>query len=128
MAGTSKLIPILGKSGSASLQLHSPASSHRESCNDTAISEKGPESWNEFEGFEAYVDEFVVGEFINVKPRRVLELARAGELPAHPLGRVRKTWRFRLSEIESHLSAQHQSATVKMPVAVPRTKERNRLG
>ncbi len=82
----------------------------------------------EFGGFEPYVDESVVASFIGVEPRRVLELARAGELPAHPIGRTRKTWRFRLSEIEAHLSAHPHHRTVKMPVAVPRTKKRNRLG
>lgn len=48
--------------------------------------------------------------------------------PHTPIGRTRMTWRFRLSEIEAYLNAQPQRAAAKMPVAVPRTKERNRLG
>jgi len=82
----------------------------------------------DFNGFEPYVDEVVVARFLDLEPRRILELARANQLPAHPIGKTRMTWRFRLSEVEVYLNPQQQRSTGKMPVAVPRTKERNRLG
>lgn len=88
----------------------------------------GPETWAEFGGFEPFVDEFVVGRFLGFEPRQVLEMARAGEIPAHPFGHTRKRWRFRLSEVEEHFSGIHNRAGAKMRTAVPATKERNRLG
>ena len=73
--------------------------------------------------YEPFVDEHVVARFLQIPARRVLEMARKDQIPAHPLGRTRKTWRFRLSEIDAHFSA---SATI-VP-AVPGTQERKRLG
>ena len=49
---------------------------------------------------EPFVDEVKAGEFLSLSRRRVMELARSGTLPAHPLGNgQRKKWRFRLSEL-----------------------------
>jgi Helix-turn-helix domain len=49
---------------------------------------------------EPFVDAARAAEFLSLKPRRVLELARSGELPAYPLGNnLRRVWRFRLSEL-----------------------------
>ena len=49
---------------------------------------------------EPFVDATRAAEFLGIRPRRVLEMARAGEIPAHPLGTgARRTWRFRLTEI-----------------------------
>jgi hypothetical protein len=54
---------------------------------------------------EAFVDAFKAGEFLSIRPRRVLELAREGSIPAYPLGQgERKVWRFRLSELASALA------------------------
>jgi hypothetical protein len=51
-------------------------------------------------GFEPFVDADVVANFLSLARRQVLEWARTGEIPAHPLGRgKRRTWRFRLSEV-----------------------------
>jgi hypothetical protein len=86
------------------------------------------EPWREFGGFEPFVDEVVVGRFLQLEPRRVLEMARDNELPAHPIGKIRKTWRFLISEIAAHFGSQNRNAGAKMPAAVPGTKERNRLG
>ncbi len=52
--------------------------------------------------YESFVDECVVGLFLDIAPRRVLEMARMKDIPAHPIGRRRKTWRFRISEIDAH--------------------------
>jgi hypothetical protein len=54
--------------------------------------------------FEPFVDELVVARFLQLTPRRVLEMARKNEIPAHPIGHTRKTWRFRMSEIDAHFS------------------------
>lgn len=49
---------------------------------------------------EPFVDAARVSEFLGIKPRRILEMARAGQIPAYPLGHgARRTWRFRLTEI-----------------------------
>ena len=79
--------------------------------------------------FEPFVDEHVVARFLQITPRRVLEMARKNEIPAHPLGHTRKTWRFRMSEIDAHFSAPvPKRAGATMTVAVPGTQERKRLG
>lgn len=57
------------------------------------------------EPLEPFVDAAHAADFLHLKPRRVMELARAGELPGYPLGRgKRRIWRFRLSEVATALS------------------------
>lgn len=52
---------------------------------------------------ERFVNNIEAANFLDVPPRRINEMARKGKIPAHPLGAgQRKTWRFRLSEIEAH--------------------------
>ncbi len=54
---------------------------------------------------EPFVDAETAAKFLCVSRRRVLEMARAKEIPAHPIGRSeRKTWRFRLSELADALA------------------------
>ncbi len=49
---------------------------------------------------ERFVDADEAAKFLSLTRRRVLELARAGKLPGHPLGDgARRIWRFRLSEL-----------------------------
>jgi hypothetical protein len=49
---------------------------------------------------EHFVDAERGAKFLGITRRRLLEMARAGEIPGHPIGRgKRKTWRFRLSEL-----------------------------
>jgi hypothetical protein len=49
---------------------------------------------------ESFVAADIAAKFLCISRRRLLEIARAGEIPAHPIGNgKRKTWRFRLSEI-----------------------------
>jgi excisionase family DNA binding protein len=49
---------------------------------------------------EPFVDANRAAEFLSVTRRRVLEMARAGQIPAYPVGdRSRRMWRFRLSEL-----------------------------
>lgn len=55
---------------------------------------------------EPFVDAARAGEFLSLRPRRVLELARKGVIPAYPLGNgQRRVWRFRLSELASAMLA-----------------------
>ena len=49
---------------------------------------------------ESFVDAVRAAEFLAIKPRRLLELAREGKVPAYPIGDGRRrTWRFLLSEL-----------------------------
>jgi hypothetical protein len=51
---------------------------------------------------EPFVDAIEAGKFLHLRPRRVLELARHGTLPAYPIGDgPRRVWRFLLSELTS---------------------------
>jgi hypothetical protein len=55
---------------------------------------------------EPFVDATRAAEFVGVKPRRLLEMARAGQVPGHPLGTgLRRTWRFRLTEIANSIGS-----------------------
>jgi hypothetical protein len=46
--------------------------------------------------YEPFVDAVAAGDFLRLRPRRVLELARRGEIPAYPLGQgKRRVWRLR---------------------------------
>ena len=51
---------------------------------------------------EPFVDAARAAEWLGITSRRLLEMARAGQIPAYPLGTgSRKTWRFRLQEIST---------------------------
>jgi hypothetical protein len=68
---------------------------------------------------EPFVDATKAAEFVNLRPRRMLQLARAGLIPAYPVGDgQRRVWRFRLSEIASALAAR----AVKCSDAAVRTR------
>jgi hypothetical protein len=55
---------------------------------------------------ERFVSANIAAEFLSVTPRFLIEEARAGRLPGHPLGRgKRKQWRFRLSELSAVVAA-----------------------
>jgi hypothetical protein len=57
--------------------------------------------------FEPFVDADRAGEFLNLTRRRLLEMARSREIPAHPIGLGRrKTWRFRLSELAEAMAVE----------------------
>jgi hypothetical protein len=71
--------------------------------------------------FEPFVDAIKAGEFLSLRPRRVLELARAKQLPAHPVGSgARKQWRFRLSELSSALGTPPTTIAISSPLAIRR--------
>jgi excisionase family DNA binding protein len=55
---------------------------------------------------ERFVGADEAAQFLSLTRRRVLDLARAGQLPAHPIGNgARRVWRFRLSEIAAAIAA-----------------------
>ena len=55
---------------------------------------------------ERFVDADEAATFLSITRRRILDLARAGCLPAHPIGNgARRVWRFRLSEIAAAIAA-----------------------
>jgi hypothetical protein len=59
---------------------------------------------------ESFVDADEAGKFLSLNRRRILELARAGKLPGHPIGDgARRIWRFRLSEIAAAISSTEKS-------------------
>ena len=61
---------------------------------------------------EPFVDASAVAQFLAITRRQVLELARSGRIPAHPLlGSRRKVWRFKLSEVDAAASGTRQPPT-----------------
>jgi Helix-turn-helix domain len=78
---------------------------------------------------EPFVDADRAADFLVITRRRVLEMSRDGEIPAHPIGHGRrKQWRYRLSELADALVAKSSTAksgsTVSSTSAVPG----NRIG
>ena len=62
------------------------------------------------ETLESFVDADEAAKFLFLKRRRILELARAGKLPGHPIGDcARRVWRFRLSELAAAVTATDKS-------------------
>jgi excisionase family DNA binding protein len=60
---------------------------------------------------EYYVDAGEAAKFLRLHRRTVLQMARTGVLPAHPLGEgTRKLWRFRLSELDEWMCGRLNSA------------------
>src|SRR5262249_29120717 len=64
---------------------------------------------------EPYVDSKRAAEFLAFDSKTVQRLAREGKIPAHPvLGgsrSLRRTWRYKLSELDEWARAQRTSAT-----------------
>jgi hypothetical protein len=59
---------------------------------------------------EGFVDADEAGKFLSLNRRRILELARAGKLPGHPIGDgARRVWRFRLSELAAAVAQTQKS-------------------
>ena len=67
------------------------------------------------EGLEPFVDAAKAADFLSLTRRRVLDLARAGHLPAHPIGNgARRVWRFRLSEIAAAIATTKKSGFISL--------------
>lgn len=53
-----------------------------------------------------FVDAGEAAKFLSLTRRRVLDLARTGILPAHPIGTgARRVWRFRLTELAAAITS-----------------------
>ena len=63
---------------------------------------------------EPFVSAEAAAAHLAISPRRLLDLARAGDLPAYPLalGRKRHEWRFKLSELEQCLADRRASSAM----------------
>lgn len=60
---------------------------------------------------EYFVDADEAARFLKVQRRTLLQMARAGTVPAHPIGDGRrKMWRFLLSELDEWLRGRVNSA------------------
>ena len=61
---------------------------------------------------ERFVGADEAAEFLCITRRRLLEMARVGEVPGYPIGGgKRKTWRFRLSELAEAVVAKEPDIT-----------------
>ena len=79
-------------------------------CVDCCLDCRREEAANH--SLEPFVGAATAASFLSLKPRRVVDLARGGKLPAHPLGDgPRRVWRFRLSELAEHLSKKVVAST-----------------
>jgi Helix-turn-helix domain len=55
---------------------------------------------------ERFVDADQAARFLSLTRRRVLDLARTGKLPGHPIGDgARRIWRFRLTELAAAIAS-----------------------
>jgi excisionase family DNA binding protein len=56
---------------------------------------------------EPYVDSGKASAFLGVASRTLNEMARKGEVPAYQwgLGSQRRTWRFKLSDLDSYMKS-----------------------
>ena len=60
---------------------------------------------------EHYVDAAEAARFLSIHPRTLQQMARAGSVPAHPLGCGRRRfWRFLLSELDDWLRTRIDSS------------------
>ena len=65
---------------------------------------------NPAEDNEPFVTPEEAANFLKISPVTVKKMAREGWLPAHPIGNgVRKRWRFRISELVSHMRCRVES-------------------
>jgi len=58
---------------------------------------------NEQPQFEKLIDDAEVGKLLVLHPKTVQKLARAGEIPAHRIGRY---WRYRATELNRRFELQ----------------------
>ena len=62
---------------------------------------------------EPYVDSKQAARFLAFDWKKVQKLSREGKIPAHPVlsgpGNRRRTWRYKLSELDQWASAQRNS-------------------
>ena len=73
---------------------------------------------------EPFVSVKEVAQFLRMAPRTIARMAREGRIPAHPIsGTARRTWRFRLSEVENHFASQLSTPIIDAGVQVPAERQ-----
>jgi excisionase family DNA binding protein len=78
------------------------------------------------EQLESFVSAEKVAEFLGTTRRQVLQMVRAGDLPAHPLtGRKRHVWVFRISEITGHIAARRVNVRSGSPTSSHADRKRH---
>ena len=78
---------------------------------------------------EPFVDASKAAEFLVITRRRVLEMARAGEVPGHAIGEgKRRMWRFRLSELAEAVVAKKPASMRARAVSSTPAVPGNRIG
>jgi excisionase family DNA binding protein len=74
---------------------------------------------------EPFVTPQEAAAFLRLSTRRILEMARSGQLPAHPLGIGRRhRWRFRLGELAHAMVATSSATLIRSSQAAPRDLDR----
>jgi Helix-turn-helix domain len=69
------------------------------------------------EAREPFVSAEIAAEFLGINARAVSRMARAGSLPAHPLGDgQRKRWRFLLSELDAAMRGRNNCSRQPVPL------------
>jgi excisionase family DNA binding protein len=69
---------------------------------------------------EPFVSVKEVAQFLQMAPRTIARMARHGRIPAYPVsGSIRRTWRFKLSEVENHFASQLSTPIIDAGVQVP---------
>ena len=76
---------------------------------------------------EPFVDPERAAVLIGIQRRRFLQMARAGEIPAHPIGQ-RRTWRFRLSELAKAIATRTPYTTEPKKEGLLRLDSRGQRG
>jgi excisionase family DNA binding protein len=69
---------------------------------------------------EAPVRADKVAEFLGICRATVMNMARSGELPAHPVtnGGARKRWIFYISEVDAHMKRRRVDSAGSNPCAI----------
>jgi excisionase family DNA binding protein len=63
------------------------------------------------DGAEPYVSVAKAAQYLDIKPKTLLQKARKGEIPAYPWGDgVRTTWRFKISQLDEWMKSRLHSA------------------
>jgi excisionase family DNA binding protein len=77
---------------------------------------------------ESFVDANVAARFIGVSRRRILQMARAKEIPAYAIGTgPRKTWRFKLSRLSEAFVGNESGLDLgRQPSTIPSGSSRSR--
>ena len=63
-----------------------------------------------------------VADYLKVNERTIYRLAASGELPGFKVG---NSWRFKQSELEQYIAAQHNRASVREATTSPSSKSKD---